>query len=55
MTSEEEQEVEYWKGMFEEALSELKQTHVNVYRFTLGRAPSPKERRRTRELLEKRN
>lgn len=55
MTSDEaEAEILYWKEKFESALTELKQTHVNVYRYTLGREPSPRERRRSRELLEAR-
>lgn len=52
--SRDEEEIQYWKGLFESALAELKQTHVNVYRFTLGRPPSPHERDRTRATLQER-
>lgn len=39
-----QEEIEYWRDKFFTALEELKGTHVNVYRYTLGREPSPHER-----------
>ena len=47
-----EEEVEHWKSKFLEAVDDLKATHVNVYRYTLGLEPSPYERDHARELLE---
>lgn len=51
MTSEAEEEITYWRELFFSALAELKTTHVNVYGYTLGRPPSPRERRAVRKLL----
>ena len=51
MTSEAEEEITYWRELFFSALAELKTTHVNVYGYTLGRPPSPRERLAVRKLL----
>ena len=39
-----EEEILYWKTRFHEAVEELKGTHVNVYKYTIGLPPSPYER-----------
>lgn len=46
-----EEEIKYWRSKFDEVLSELRTTHVNVYRYTVGREPSPYERDHVRELV----
>lgn len=46
------EEIEYWKSLFFQAVEDLKPTHVNVYKYTLGLPPSPYERDRARERLE---
>lgn len=48
-----QEEAMFWQLKFEQAVSELKGTHVNVYRYTLGLEPSPLQRDHTRELLAK--
>lgn len=48
--AESEEELAYWKDQFYKAVEALERTN-QAYRFTAGRIPSPRERRKIKTLL----